>query len=257
MPRSTSRLSAVETGALSAQLRAKRACPTRSGLAAPGCRRKRSVRLRSRSTCDFTTLDALPGGRCRRPRRRVLARGERALMDVAWPAMVDRSLECRLVDAARLRLNPHRRLASALHRASFSRGNRGDACEPPQNSTAQKHLDLAESLHPGATEPRVFAKWLAETPLPPRASCPCLKQSCVVRPEPYTRREYVSAFRELTAQDRRVAGGRPVPRAADSDVRSGWRRAALPHGRTRVRGRGRGVLEKDCPARWTRSRLSG
>lgn len=29
------------------------------------------------------------------------------------------------------------------------------------------YLALAEALHPGASEPRVFAKWLAETPLRP------------------------------------------------------------------------------------------
>ena len=38
-----------------------------------------------------------------------------------------------------------------------------------------KYLDLAETLHPGATEPRVFAKWLAETPLPPARFLPILE----------------------------------------------------------------------------------
>jgi hypothetical protein len=37
------------------------------------------------------------------------------------------------------------------------------------------YLDLAETLHPGATEPRVFAKWLAETPLPPSRFLPMLE----------------------------------------------------------------------------------
>jgi hypothetical protein len=37
------------------------------------------------------------------------------------------------------------------------------------------YLDLAEALHPGASEPRVFAKWLAETPLPPARLLPMLQ----------------------------------------------------------------------------------
>ena len=39
----------------------------------------------------------------------------------------------------------------------------------------QKYLDLAEALHPGATEPRVFARWLAETPLTPARFLPMLE----------------------------------------------------------------------------------
>jgi hypothetical protein len=39
----------------------------------------------------------------------------------------------------------------------------------------RRYLDLAEALHPGATEPRVFAKWLAETPLPPARFLPMLQ----------------------------------------------------------------------------------
>ena len=37
------------------------------------------------------------------------------------------------------------------------------------------YLDLAEALHPGATVPRVFARWLAETPLPPSRFLPMLE----------------------------------------------------------------------------------
>jgi len=39
----------------------------------------------------------------------------------------------------------------------------------------REYLDLAEALHPGATEPQVFAKWLAETPLPPSRLLPMLE----------------------------------------------------------------------------------
>lgn len=39
----------------------------------------------------------------------------------------------------------------------------------------RRFLDLAESLHPGASEPRVFAKWLADTPLPPSRLLPMVQ----------------------------------------------------------------------------------
>ena len=39
----------------------------------------------------------------------------------------------------------------------------------------RRYLDLAESLHPGASEPRVFAKWLADTPLPPSRLLPMVQ----------------------------------------------------------------------------------
>ena len=39
----------------------------------------------------------------------------------------------------------------------------------------RSYLDLAEALHPGASEPRVFAQWLTETPLPPNRLLPMLQ----------------------------------------------------------------------------------
>jgi hypothetical protein len=39
----------------------------------------------------------------------------------------------------------------------------------------REYLDLAEALHPGATEPRVLARWLTETPLPPSRLLPMLE----------------------------------------------------------------------------------
>ena len=39
----------------------------------------------------------------------------------------------------------------------------------------RRYLDLAEALHPGATEPRVFSRWLADTPLPPSRFLPMLE----------------------------------------------------------------------------------
>ena len=39
-----------------------------------------------------------------------------------------------------------------------------------------RYLELAESLHPGASEPRVFEKWLADTPLAPARLLPMVRQ---------------------------------------------------------------------------------
>jgi len=41
----------------------------------------------------------------------------------------------------------------------------------------RKYLDLAEALHPGATEPRVYAKWLADKPLPPSRFLPTIERA--------------------------------------------------------------------------------
>jgi hypothetical protein len=38
----------------------------------------------------------------------------------------------------------------------------------------RRYLELAEALHPGSTEPGVFSRWLAETPLGPSRFLPPL-----------------------------------------------------------------------------------
>lgn len=128
-------------------------------------------RLRSRSTCDFATLDAL--ARAVGAGLEVKANASRATADGLWPAIVDRPLEARLVAVLGARstrpddwrpLGPPFFLAGlAVTLASVAELDR------------QRYLDLAEALNPGATEPRVFAKWLAETPLRPARLLPMLE----------------------------------------------------------------------------------
>ncbi len=89
------------------------------------------------------------------------------------PAVVDRHLESKLLDVLSTRsvraedwrpLGPSFFLAGlAVSLASVAGFDR------------RRYLDLAEALHPGATEPRVFAHWLAETPLPPARFLPMLQ----------------------------------------------------------------------------------
>jgi hypothetical protein len=90
-----------------------------------------------------------------------------------WPDVVDRQLESKLLDVLSTRssradewrpLGPPFFLAGlAVTLASVPGFDR------------RRYLDLAEELHPGATEPRVFAKWLAETPVPPTRFLPMLQ----------------------------------------------------------------------------------
>jgi hypothetical protein len=128
-------------------------------------------RLRSRSTCDLATLDVLSHAVGKR--LTIDEPAARTSRDGLWPAVVDRHLESKLLDMLSTRssraddwwpLGPTFFLAGlAVTLASAPGFDR------------RSYLDLAETLHPGATEPRVFAKWLAETPLPPARFLPMLQ----------------------------------------------------------------------------------
>jgi hypothetical protein len=128
-------------------------------------------RLRSRSTCDFATLDAL--ARSVGATLTVQERAGKTSANGLWPAVVDRQLEQRLVDVLGTRTTrpedwrpfgpPFFLAGLAVTLASVPALRR------------REYLDLAEALHPGATEPQVFAKWLAETPLPPSRLLPMLE----------------------------------------------------------------------------------
>lgn len=128
-------------------------------------------RLRSRSTCDLATLHALSQAVGRR--LTVSEPAARTSGDGLWPAVVDRQLESRLLDV----------LSSRSSRAedwrplgpSFFLAGLAVSVASVPGFDRHRYLDLAEALHPGATEPRVFAKWLAETPLPPARFLPMLQ----------------------------------------------------------------------------------
>ena len=128
-------------------------------------------RLRSRSTCDFATLDAL--ARAVDATLEARARTGRTSADGRWPAVVDRSLEAQLAGVLGARST---RISawSALGPPFFLAGLAVMLASLPELDR-KKYLDLAEALHPGATEPRVFARWLAETPLPPSRFLPMLE----------------------------------------------------------------------------------
>ena len=129
-------------------------------------------RLRSRTTCDFATLNTLASSAGVTLEVRDRAPGTSP--DGLGPAVVDRALEARLAQLVVMRtpnpekwrpLGPPFFLAGlAVMLASVAGFDRS------------KHLELAETLHPGATEPRVFTRWLAQTPLPPSRFLPMLRE---------------------------------------------------------------------------------
>jgi len=169
MPTSTSRLSAL-LAALSAAAR-QAGWSDAEWARRAGLPKETLCRLRSRSTCDFATLDAL--AEAVDATIEVSARKRRTSADGRWPAVVDRTLEAQLagvLGARSTRISDWRPLGPPF----FLAGLAVMLASLPELDR-KKYLDLAEALHPGATEPRVFARWLAETPLPPARILPMLE----------------------------------------------------------------------------------
>ena len=129
-------------------------------------------RLRSRSNCDLATVAALSHALGKQ-----LTLGEptvaRARSSGLWPTVVDRRLEARLVDLLHSRSTGEaewRALGPAFFMAGLA-----VMVASVQGFDRRSYLDLAESLHPGASEPRVFERWLADTPLPPARLLPMVR----------------------------------------------------------------------------------
>jgi hypothetical protein len=128
-------------------------------------------RLRSRSTCDFATLDAL--AQSAGTSLGVNGGASQTTANGLWPVVVDRPLEARLAAVLGARstcVDDWRPLGPPF----FLAGLAVMLASVPELDR-RKYLDLAEALHPGATEPRVFARWLTETPLPPARFLPMLE----------------------------------------------------------------------------------
>ena len=128
-------------------------------------------RLRSRSNCDLATLHAL--SRAVGKRMTIGEPAARTSEDGLWPALVDRQLESILLDVLSTR-SSRAQDWRPLGPSFFLAGLAVTLASVP-GFDRRRYLELAEALHPGATEPRVFAKWLAETPLPPARFLPMLQ----------------------------------------------------------------------------------
>ncbi len=137
-----------------------------------GLRKESLSRLRRRDTCDFATLHAL--AEAVGTRVDVQPAQTAALSpDGHFPAEVHRDLEERLADlCAQDETDPNR--WNALGPPFFMAGLAVMlAGAPGQDRSAL--LELAERLHPGASEPPVFARWLERSPVRPSRFLPAVK----------------------------------------------------------------------------------
>lgn len=129
-----------------------------------GLRKETLSRLRGRTSCDLATLEALAAAV---GTRLDLQRQSPAGLtpDGHFPADVRRSLEQQLLClSAHGDTDPRawRHLGPPFFMAGLAVMLAG---APGQNRSAL--LDLAEQLHPGASEAAVFDRWLARSPVRP------------------------------------------------------------------------------------------
>jgi hypothetical protein len=136
-----------------------------------GLRKETLSRLRHRQTCDFETLLSL--ARVVGARLGVLvAAGRDSTPDGHFPASVDREYEERLLElCASGNLDP-------LHWASmgprFFMAGLAVMVASVEGRDRCGLLTLAEQLHPGASEPAVFSRWLERSPVRPTRFLPQL-----------------------------------------------------------------------------------
>lgn len=122
-----------------------------------GLRKESLSRLRRRDTCDFATLHALAEAVGARVDVRPAQTGGLS-SDGHFPAEVNRDLEERLADlCARDETDPNQ--WTALGPPFFMAGLAVMLAGAPGHDRSGL-LELAERLHPGASEPAVFARWL-------------------------------------------------------------------------------------------------
>jgi hypothetical protein len=137
-----------------------------------GLRKESLSRLRRRDTCDFATLHALAVAVDARVDVRP-AQTAGLSSDGHLPAVVNRHLEERLVDlCAGDETDPKR--WTELGPPFFMAGLAVMLAGAPGHDRSGL-LELAERLHPGASEPAVFARWLERSPVRPSRFLPMVK----------------------------------------------------------------------------------
>ena len=101
------------------------------------------------------------------------------IADRLWPAMIDRQFETNLIDligTGSTRAEDWRPLGPPF----FIAGLAVTLASLPEFDR-RTYLGLAEDLQPGATTLQVYAKWLAETPLPPGRFLPMVRTKLASR----------------------------------------------------------------------------
>lgn len=137
-----------------------------------GLRKESLSRLRRRDTCDFATLHALAEAVDARVDVRP-AQAAGLSPDGHFPAEVNRDLEERLADlCARDETDPDRWTELGPH--FFMAGLAVMLAGAPGHDRSGL-LELAERLHPGASEPAVFARWVERSPVRPGRFLPIVK----------------------------------------------------------------------------------
>lgn len=137
-----------------------------------GLRKESLSRLRRRDTCDFATLHALAEAVGARVDVQP-AQTAGLSPDGHFPAAVNRDLEERLADlCAQDETDPSR--WTELGPPFFMAGLAVMLAGAPGHDRSAL-LELAERLHPGASEPAVFARWLERSPVRPSRFLPIVK----------------------------------------------------------------------------------
>jgi len=133
-----------------------------------GIRQETLSRLRRRSDCDLSTLQALAhavGAQV------ATTDGLRTTPDGLFPATLNRDDEARLLALATHQPDP-RSWTNAGPR--FFMAGLAVMLAGETGRDRRQWLDLAEQLHPGASSPAVFALWLQRSPLRPSRFLPLL-----------------------------------------------------------------------------------
>ena len=137
-----------------------------------GLRKESLSRLRRRESCDFATLQALAKavGACVDVRPGLTAG---VSPDSHFPVEVNRDLEERLaILCAQNVTDPER--WTALGPPFFMAGLAVMLAGVPGRDRSAL-LELAERLHPGASQPSVFARWLERSPVQPSRFLPAVE----------------------------------------------------------------------------------
>jgi hypothetical protein len=136
-----------------------------------GVRKETLSRLRGRITCDFATLSALAAV----VNSKLTLLGEMPVAVAAdghFPAGISRDYEQRLIELCASRsLQPDRWLALGPR---FFMAGLAVMMASVTGHDRRGLLALAEQLHPGVSEPNVFARWLQSSPLRPSRFLPML-----------------------------------------------------------------------------------
>ncbi|MGH8236889.1 MAG: hypothetical protein ACREXP_07670 [Steroidobacteraceae bacterium] len=135
-----------------------------------GVRKETLSRLRARTTCDFATLSALAHSV---GTQLIAAESLVAPSTRHFPEAVDRDYEQQLLKLCATRTLDSRRWQQ-LGPRFFMAGLAVMLAGTPEFDR-RSLLALAEELHPGASEPAVFARWLQASPVRPSRFLPMLR----------------------------------------------------------------------------------